>query len=95
MAAGPRCADAGLRPHLLGLHLKDLHVSDGAKLKFDYKPLGQGDVDYVTILKNLRRDRSEAILSVSTHFTIPGGRVEAMKLNYRNLKELISKAEAG
>lgn len=86
---------AVVRPHLYGLHLKDLHVSDGAQLKFDYKPLGEGDVDYVTILKNLRRDRSEAILSVSTHFTHPKGRVEAMKLNYRNLRALISKAEAG
>jgi sugar phosphate isomerase/epimerase len=85
-----------VRPFLHGLHLKNLHVTDGPRLKFDYKPLGEGDVDYVAILKQLRDHRSDAILSVSTHFRPPSGdRVEAMRINYRNLRDLISKVETG
>jgi sugar phosphate isomerase/epimerase len=84
-----------VRPFLHGLHLKDLHVSDGARLEFEYRPLGEGDVDYVTILRKLREHRSDAFLSVSTHFLPPGGtRIDAMKLNFRKLKELIQKASA-
>ena len=60
-----------VRPFLHGLHLKDLHVEDGLRLKFQYRPLGEGDVDYLTILRSLRVHRSEAILSVSTHFLPP------------------------
>jgi sugar phosphate isomerase/epimerase len=85
-----------VRPYLHGLHLKDLHVIDGPRLRFEYRPLGQGDVDYVTILRTLRAHRSDAVLSVSTHFLPPGGtREEAMRLNFRNLKELIRKASTG
>ncbi len=84
-----------MRPYLHGLHLKDLHVIDGARLKFEYRPLGEGDVDYVTIFRSLRAHRSDAVLSVSTHFRTPSGsREEAMRINYRNLRELLRKAEA-
>ena len=85
-----------VRPFLHGLHLKDLHVSDGSRLKFEYKPLGEGDVDYVTILRRLREQRTGAVLSVSTHFRPPSGdRVEAMRMNYRNIHALIRKAAGG
>lgn len=83
-----------VRPFLHGLHLKDLHVIDGAKNKFEYRPIGEGDVDYLTILRSLRQDKSEAILSVSTHFTHPEGRAAAMRLNYKKLRELIDKANS-
>jgi len=83
------------RPYLHGLHLKDLHVKDGLRLDFEYTPLGEGDVDYMTILKNLRQHRCDAVLSVSTHFLPPGGtRVDAMKINYANLRGMIGKLEA-
>ena len=83
-----------VRPFLHGLHLKDLHVEDGLRLKFQYRPLGEGDVDYVTILRSLRVHRSEAVLSVSTHFLPPSGsREEAIRINYANLKNLIRRAE--
>ena len=83
-----------VRPFLHGLHLKDLHVDDGLRLKFQYSPLGEGDVDYVTILWSLRVHRSEAVLPVSTHF-LPhsGSREEAKRINYANLKNLIRRAE--
>ena len=83
-----------VRPHLHGLHLKDLHVSDGLRLKFEYRPLGKGDVDYAQVLKNLRTHRSDAVLSLATHF-IPtdGTREDAMRINYENLRKLIRQVE--
>ena len=32
---------SNIRPYLHGLHLKDLHVTDGRKLKFEYRPPGR------------------------------------------------------
>ncbi|MBI3682676.1 MAG: sugar phosphate isomerase/epimerase [Acidobacteria bacterium] len=84
-----------VRPYLCGLHLKDLHVIDGLNLKFEYRPLGEGDVDYVTILRKVREHRLDVVLSVSTHFLPPSGsREEAMRINFENLRGLIRKAEA-
>ncbi|MBM3801803.1 MAG: sugar phosphate isomerase/epimerase [Acidimicrobiia bacterium] len=84
-----------VRPSLHGLHLKDLHVIDGVRLKFEYRPLGAGDVDYLTILRNLKAYRCDAVLSLATHFKPPSGsRVEAMEINYANLKRLVDKVEA-
>jgi|GEM_PF-866202 len=81
---------ANIRPYLHGLHLKDLHVIDGAALRFEYKPLGEGDVDYPTIFRQLRAHRTDAVLSVSTHFRPPGGsRLEAMRINVGNLRRLL------
>jgi len=79
-----------VRPYLHCLHLKDIHVVDGSRLSFEYRPLGEGDVDYRTLLGNLRDSRSDAVLSVSTHFRPPSGSAdEAMRINYKNLKALI------
>jgi len=84
-----------VQPYLHGVHLKDLHVVDGERLKFDYRPLGQGDVDYPAILRSLRAHRSDAVLSLSTHFRPPGGSAEeAMRINYANLQALIRRVEA-
>ena len=80
------------RPHIHGLHIKDLHVNNGVQLDFEYRPLGTGDVDYLTILRQLHADRSDAILAVATHFRPPSGsREEAMRTNYAQLKQLISR----
>ncbi|MCZ6676025.1 MAG: sugar phosphate isomerase/epimerase [Candidatus Poribacteria bacterium] len=84
-----------IRPYLHGLHLKDLHVIDGLHLNFEYRPLGEGDVDYLTVLRNLRDHRCDAVLSVATHFVPPSGSSEeAMRINYANLRALIRKVEA-
>ena len=79
-----------IHPYLHGLHIKDLRVKNGIQLDFEYCALGEGDVDYPTIFRSLRERGSDAILSVATHF-IPasGSRVEAMRINYENLKRLI------
>lgn len=83
-----------VRPYLHGVHIKDLHVRDGLRLDFEYRPFGAGDVDYSTVLGNLRKHRSQAVLSMSTHFRPPSGsRVEAMRINFANLKKLISQIE--
>ncbi len=82
-----------IHPYLHGLHLKDLTVKDGLRLDFRYCPLGEGDVDYPTILRSLRARGSDAVLSVATHF-LPrsGSRVEAMRINYANLRRLIAES---
>jgi len=60
-------------------------------LKFDYRPIGEGDVDYPTLLGNLRDNECDVVVSVATHFTPPSGsHVEAMQTNCANLKRLIS-----
>jgi sugar phosphate isomerase/epimerase len=82
-----------IRPYLHSLHLKDLHIFDGQRRQFEYRPLGTGDVDYPTIFRQLRRHRCDVVLSVSTHFVPPGGsRIEAMRINYANLERLIRQA---
>ena len=79
-----------VRPHLYGLHLKDLRVNDGLALDFDYCPIGEGDVDYPTVLRNLRDHHCDVYLSVATHFVPESGdKVEAMRINYANLQILI------
>jgi len=84
-----------VRPFLHSLHIKDLHVNDGLHLDFEYRPLGEGDVDFPTVLGNLRDHGSEAILSVATHFRPPSGSaVEAMRFNYGKLKGLIDAVES-
>ena len=84
-----------IRPFLHSLHVKDLRVIDGLNLNFEYCPIGEGDVDYMTVLRNLRHHRCDAVLSVSTHFLpASGSRVDAMKINYANLVGMIRKLEA-
>ena len=82
---------ANLRPYLYGIHAKDLRTNDGSKLDFDYTAIGEGDVDYPTILRNLRDHNCDVVVSVATHFVPPSGsRLEAMQTNYANLKRLMA-----
>ena len=84
-----------VRPYLHSLHLKDLRVIDGLNMNFEYCPLGEGDMDYLTVLRNLRDHQCDAVLSMATHFLPPSGsREEAMRINFANLKALISQVEA-
>ena len=80
-----------VRPHLYGLHLKDLRVNDGLSLDFNYCPIAEGDVEYPTVLRNLRDHNCDVYLSVATHF-VPesGSKEEAMRINYANLQKLIA-----
>ena len=83
-----------VQPYLHSLHIKDLHVTDGLRCKFEYRPIGEGDVDYLTILRNLRDQRCDAVLAVATHFLPPSGSPEeAMRINVGNLKSLIERLE--
>ena len=80
-----------LRPYLHAIHAKDMHTIDGSKCEFEWLPIGDGDVDYPTLLRNLRDHDCDVVLSVATHFTPPSGsHVEAMETNVANLKRLIS-----
>ena len=83
-----------IRPYLYGLHLKDLRVIEGIKIKFEYCPISEGDVDYLRVLRNLRDHGSDVFLSLSTHFRPPSGsREEAMRTNHRNLMKLVRQVE--
>ena len=85
-----------IRSYLHGLHLKDLHVIDGQQLNFEYCALGLGDVDYVTILRQLRAHHPETILAMATHFRpASGSAVEAMRTNFAQLEHLLSRADDG
>ena len=76
--------------------MNNLHVIDGIHLNFEYRSLGDGDVDYLTILRKLREHRCDAVLAAATHLTPPSGSAEeAMRINHANLKALICKVEAG
>ena len=82
-----------VRPYLNSLHLKDVHVVDGFNLDFEYRPLGDGDVDYVTIFRSLREHGCNVVLAAATHFVPPSGsRKEAMTINYAKLKALLKAA---
>ena len=83
-----------IQPYLHSLHLKDLHVIDGLHLNFKYTPIGEGDTDYLTILRNMRRHKTDAVLAVAAHFTAPSGLgVDAVRINFNNIKSLIEKVE--
>ena len=85
-----------VRPYLHSLHVKDLRVLDGLKLNFEYCPLGEGDVDYPTVLRNLRDHRCDAVFAVATHFQPPSGSgADAMRINFAKIRPLIEKVEAG
>ncbi|MBM3935398.1 MAG: sugar phosphate isomerase/epimerase [SAR202 cluster bacterium] len=87
-------AEAGFRnalPYLHSLHLKDLRVVDGTRNKFDYCAIGEGDVDYPSILRQLRAHAPHAVLSVATHYSAPDGKPgSAMRTNVEHLKRLIA-----
>ena len=79
-----------LRPYLHGVHAKDLRTINGSKLEFEYTPIGEGDVDYPTILRNLRDNNCDVVLSIATHFLpASGSSLEAMSTNYANIRRLI------
>tara|TARA_Y100000588_G_scaffold390868_1_gene497628 strand:- start:539 stop:1477 length:939 start_codon:yes stop_codon:yes gene_type:complete len=87
-----------IRPYLHSLHMKDLHIRprDTDQIKrqnkdIDYRPLGEGDVDYPTILRIMRDTGSEAILAVYTHFEIENGTQEdVMRIQFDRLRGLIA-----
>jgi sugar phosphate isomerase/epimerase len=83
-----------IRPYLHSLHLKDLHVIDGLKLNFEYKPIGEGDTDYQTILQSMLDNSTDAVLAVAAHFkTASGLGADAIKMNCKNIQDIISKLE--
>ena len=83
-----------IRPFLHSLHVKDLRVIDGLNLNFEYCPIGEGDVDYITVLRNLRDHRIDAVFAVATHFTLPNSDgADTMRINFANIKPLMKRVE--
>ncbi len=89
-----------VRPYLHSLHVKDLHVrpTDGIHRQnkdTDYRPIGEGDVDYPAILRSMRDTRSDAVLAVYGHFIPEGGTHEdAMRINIANMQRMVAEVEA-
>ena len=84
-----------IRPYLYGMHLKDLRVIDGLRLDFQYCPIGEGDVDYPALLRNVHQHQCDVVLSVATHFTPPGGSaIDAMRTNFENLGKIMRQVDA-
>jgi len=76
--------------------VKDPRVINGLELNFENCPLGEGDVDYLTVLRNLRDHRCDAVFAVATHFRPPSGSgADAMGINFANFKPLIEQVETG
>lgn len=92
-----------IRPYLHSLHLKDLHIRpidtdriNRQNKKIDYRPLGEGDVDYPTILRSIRDANSAAVLAVYTHFEIENGtQADVMRIQFDKLKGLIAGLSRG
>ena len=83
-----------LRPYLHSIHMKDVQVLDGPRAQFGWRSLGDGQADYLRILRNLREHRSNAFLALATHFRPPSGSlIEAMHINYAKMKALIARVE--
>ena len=84
-----------VRPYLHCVHIKDLRVNDGLRLDFDYTPLGEGDVDYATVLRTLREHGTDTVLSIATHY-LPRGEspVDVMRDNHARLISLIDRVES-
>tara|TARA_Y100000590_G_scaffold193677_1_gene220110 strand:- start:8977 stop:9882 length:906 start_codon:yes stop_codon:yes gene_type:complete len=83
-----------IRPYLHSLHVKDLHVNEGISRDFQYRPIGEGDVDFIETLNKLYKHQSDAVLSIATHFTPDSGSpVEAMQINYKNILNLMNKLD--
>lgn len=82
-----------VRPYLHGLHLKDVRVVDGPKGQYEWQPLGDGDLDYVTLIRRLCDHSGDVYFGVATHFLPPRKSVaEAMEINFSNIQSLISQA---
>ena len=73
--------------------LKNLNIIDGQKLRFEYCPIGGGDVDYLTVLRPLCDHNCAAVLSVATHFLPAEGAAGTMRVNYANHLSLIQQIE--
>ena len=56
-----------VRPYLHGLHIKDVHVIDGPKGRYEWRPFGEGNVDYRTLMGNLFEHHSLRSPPTSAH----------------------------
>jgi L-ribulose-5-phosphate 3-epimerase UlaE len=83
-----------VRPYLIGLHTKDLRVTDGINLNFEYLPFGEGDVGYPTLLGKMFSHGADAVLAITPHYLPPDGTaVDAMRTCFGNLQEMTGETQ--
>ncbi len=84
-----------LKPYLVSLHPKNVHVLDGPGLKFQYGPIESGDLDYAALFRTFARDQTDIVIAVSTHFLLPGDtKLNTLRVNYANTLKLTEQALA-
>lgn len=58
-------------------------------------PIGTGDVNYAALFRTLARDHTDIVVSVATHYQLPGGtKIDTMHCNYANPLQLVEQAQA-
>ena len=99
LSAESNITDAGFRriaPYLHSLHLKDVHVLDGPRGQYQWCALGDGEVNYPALARQLIAHDRPTYLAVATHFRPPEGtHADAMRINVERIHGLIEKADAG
>ncbi len=90
-----------VRPYVHGLHMKDLRVNHDPDLDFTYCPIGQGETDYMIVLKNLHRHSCPAFLSIASHCVLPGRNPqdidaceEILRLNLQSVSSMVDSITA-
>lgn len=83
-----------IRPRLAHVHAKDIHMNPASKRGHVYVPIGQGEMNWLGILRRLAADRYPGVISLETHHLGPDGAKEsaaaAMARGMQTLMEQIS-----
>jgi L-ribulose-5-phosphate 3-epimerase len=86
MAAYPQ-----ISRRLAHVHAKDMRFDPANKRGHVYVPIGQGQLDWRTILGRLEADGYQGVVCIETHHLGPDGTKESAAIaTYKGLKEIIS-----
>jgi sugar phosphate isomerase/epimerase len=84
-------AYAQISRHLAHVHAKDLRFDPASKRGHIYVPIGQGQVDWRSILAMLQADGYQGVVCIETHHLGPDGAKESAAIaTYNGLKEILS-----
>lgn len=83
-----------LPKHRIG-HCHAKSVDRKASGKFDWKPVGEGIVDWVGQLKALQRDGYRYAVSLETHWRGAGSAEDSTRISMKGLKDCLRKADIG
>lgn len=88
-------------PYVHGIHMNDLRINHGPDLDFTYYPIGQGQTDHETLLRNLHVHDRPVFLSIVSHCVArgrdpkdPEACEETLYANYRTISAIVDKVTA-